>query len=206
MRWIRVKIHDMTKLVIPGCCPNCLSSSMLRPVSIVRTVGVPFGGFISHRSQWPFCHRCAAWVTRHTRWKTRYVTARAGLLALGTVIIALGTNDRGIHPSAWWLLLAAIVVAVVGTFIANLIQRFAKTPSDCLSNFPTVAPLRGGAAFLSGRIFGEFYFRHPIYVERLFQLNTPDNVSVDPLDFSSSMSKYLQKHPPEKNSDTEMVS
>lgn len=206
MRWIRVKVHDMTKLIIPDCCPNCLSSPPLKPVPIVRTVGVPFGGYISHRSQWPFCLRCAAWVTRHTRWKSRYVMTPAALLAFGTITIAVMTNDRGIHPSAWWLLLAAVVVAVFGTLVANLIQFFSKTPSGCLSNFPTVAPLRGGAAFLSGRLFGEFYFRHPIYVERLLQLNSHENVSVNQWAFASSMSKYLQKYSPETSASNESVS
>ena len=167
----------MSQLVIPDECPNCLSVPAHTRVSIVRTVGVPFGGYISHRGEWPFCARCAGWVTRHARWKSRYVMTPATLLAVASCAVAVLTYDHGMHRSTGWLLLAAIVVAVSGTLVANLTQWLAKTPPGCLSNFPVVAPIRGGSAFLSGRVFGEFGFLHPVYVDRLLALNSPDNVS-----------------------------
>ena len=193
MRWIRVKIHDMSRLNIPHLCPNCLDDGELVDTPIVRSTGVPFGVAITTTSSWPFCKRCAEWTRHHSNWQKWYAIGLGGLLAALALIIAVMTNDRGMHPSAGWLLLAAIVVAIGGCFVASFIQMFSLKPEGCLSNFPTVKPISGGKAIFSKRITGVYDFTHPVYVAQLVQLNYPETVKVNEKTLKRAMADYQKQ-------------
>lgn len=194
MRWIRVKIHDMSRLNIPHLCPNCLDDRELVATPIIRSTGVPFGVAITTTSSWPFCKRCSEWTRRHTKWQKWYAIGPGALLAALALIIAVMTNDRGIHPAAFWLLLAAIVIAIGGCFVAMFIQMFSLKPEDCLSNFSTVKPISGGKVIFSKRITGVYDFAHPVYVAELVKLNDQEIIKVNVNVLKRAMSAYQKKY------------
>lgn len=177
MRWIRVTIHDCSKLRYPDVCANCLQSPADVPTPIVRAVGGPFIAITTH-AVWPLCDRCSTWTTRAARWSRRYVIVPAGILAASALIVALFRAPGGplISPVAMWLLLGSIVVAVVGCFVATVLQWLAPRPDSCVSNFPAVRPLRGGQPIFSRRTFAVLEFRNPLYVEALIAENDPGNI------------------------------
>lgn len=177
MRWIRVTIHDWSKLQYPDVCANCLQSPADTLTPIVRSVGGPFVGAITTHAVWPLCARCSTWTTRSARWCKRYAITPAGILASLALIAALFRTPGGllVSPLAMWLLVASFVLAVVGCFLATIAHWFARRPDSCISNFPPVKPLRGGQVMFSRRTFAVLEFLHPLYVEALIAMNDPDN-------------------------------
>jgi hypothetical protein len=98
----------MSKLILPVVCPNYLAADPQSPISVVRSMPG-----VTTTIDWPFCERCALTFSQYTKWKKKFAIMPAVLLAFLGGLIAAMTNDRGIHQSAWWCLLAAVVVSVL---------------------------------------------------------------------------------------------
>ena len=188
MRWIRVWIYDFDKLVLPDICPNCLCSPADFWVPIVRC-----SGEITVRSHWPYCGRCLRQLRRYGRWKKWFAIAPASILAFFALLFAMQTDNRGVNPSAMWLLFAAVLVATTGFFAVALIQWWSRIPDSCLSNFPTVKIIRGGKVFLSPRTFAILDFAHPVYVERLLAINEAATLSVDRGFLQKALAEYERR-------------
>lgn len=178
MRWTRVTIRDMSQLRLPNVCANCLQSPADTLTPIVRSVGGPFIGAITTHGQWPLCERCSEWTTRPARWSTRFAIIPAGMLAALALLLALFRPQPPafINPTSMWLLLASLLVAMFGCLFATSTHWWSPRPDSCVSNFPTVRPMRGGTALLSGNSFAVLEFLNPLYVEALLAENDSDNL------------------------------
>ncbi len=195
MHWIRVRIKNTRELTVPDICPNCLETPADVPTPIKRTVFAPDLASSTTHGQWPFCAFCSDWVSRPTRWERRFgILPALGLLLLAAIVaVATMLWSNGVHNTAYWLLLAAIVVGFVGTVIPTLIHMVNRKPSKCLSVYPTVKPIKSGRSFLSGKIAATYKFAHPVYGERLMAENDPDNVEVDEQQLRKSKFVYEKK-------------
>ena len=182
MRWIRVKIHDLEKLVLLDMCPNCLAAGASVPVSIVRNLVVPGTlsvGLMQWKYQWKFCPACAKRFRHYERRKRWFVFVPAVLLAFFAAVVAAMNPRPAILPSPFGFLLTSLFVGLVGSFFLSLFQRFASKPEGALSNFPTVKLLRHGESFGGKRRWGIFYFAHPTYVRQLVMANDPETLTVN---------------------------
>jgi hypothetical protein len=193
MRWIRVNISDVTKLVLPSVCANCMQHPADTPTPIVRSIGGPFVGSVTTHAQWPFCKRCSGWCTRSARRCKQYAIVPALLIAVFALFLAwYKPNVSGFNPMALWLLLIAFLVAVVGCTAITLVQWLSARPNSCITNFLAVRPIRGGKALFSGKWFAAYEFLHPLYVEALINANDPDNVSCNPKQLEKAKAAFLK--------------
>jgi len=186
MGWIRVKIIDKDRFEMPDICPNCLDSPVTENVSLTRSWGVPLVASYSMKGEWPFCTRCASWVTRDRRWQWRFALWPAILLFLIWLAIAMYmsyTNNVG-NPAFMWLLLASGAVAVVGTIVCYLVHFFSPCPDTCISNVPTVKPI-------DHKVFD---FEHPIYVEHLLSINPQGVLKINEKKLKKTIAKFESRH------------
>ena len=193
MRWLRVTVKDTSKLTFPDVCPNCLQSPADTPTPVVRSAGVPFAVAFTTRGTWPFCSRCSAWITRPAKWKRWFAIGPGVALAAVALYLATQPTDRAgsVNPAALWCLLAAIIVAVGGSFVATTIHWLSPRPDKCISNFPTVRPIRGGTALLSRKTFASFDFRNPLYVEALVAANDLENLKYSDKALTTAKRRFL---------------
>jgi len=179
MRWIRVNITDLRFLSMPNECPNCLDGNATEEVGLRRFVGIPLVWYRKVKAPWPFCPRCAELVTRDRKWRWWFAYGPSLLLlAAAFILFVWGPPGFDTTRIAVWLLLAAGAIGLGGSMIVGIAHRLWPKPEGCLSNSPPVIPIRAGEALFSDRLFGDFYFRHPIYVEKLVSLNDSENVAV----------------------------
>ena len=197
MAWVRVKIHDTSQLAFPVECPNCMQQPAATPTPLVRSAGVPFAVSITTHGNWMFCQRCSEWHARPTRWKKWAGILPGALLAVLALYFAWSSLDNpgGMSPAAGWCLLGAIVAAIGGCTIAHLTHMFAPLPENCISNFPTVKPIRGGTAMLSRKTFAIMDFKNPLYVDALLAANPGDNVQYSDKALTKARSRFHAKWP-----------
>jgi len=114
----------------------------------------------------------------------------AGVLAAIALIIAWRASSQAVSipGSAGTFLFLAVIVAIFGGTIANLIHSRSPRPAGCLSNFPPFKPIRCGNAAFTKRTFLIADFAHPLYVQALIDANEPDalKVSLKSLDKASA--------------------
>ena len=194
MRWIRLTIHDCSRLRLPDVCPNCLKSPADTPTPIVRSIPGPFLGYMSTQVQWPFCKRCSIWTMRSARWCKWCAVAPAGILAAVALFRSMSVN-RTMDDTfvSLKILLGSFVVAITGWTFATIIHWWAPRPDSCLSNFPTVKPLRGGKAMFSGKTFAVLEFLHPLYVEALLAVNDSENLKFNPRTLEKAKASFLRR-------------
>lgn len=194
MAWVRVKIHDTSQFTFPRECPNCMQQPATAPTRLVRSTGVPFAVSITTHGNWLFCQRCSDWHTRPGKWKRWGGIVPGVLLAALALYLAVSSMDDpgGITPAAGWCLLASIATAIIGCTIAHFAHWFSPLPDGCISNFPTVKPIRGGTALLSRKSFAIVDFRNPLYVDALLAVNPGSNVECSDKALSKARTRFLR--------------
>ena len=175
MRWIRVTIHDTSKLVIPDTCPNCLATNADSLVPLRHLVGIASKTTL----HWSFCERCSDWVTRPARLRKWFVIMPALFFCFMAVAIAIYSDNLGDNSTSAWLIFSAIIIAFGGWIIVPIIQWCEPLPDSCISNFPTVKAVRQGKGLFSGKHYMTLKFAHPVYVELLLDLHDGSTLTVD---------------------------
>ena len=158
---------------MPAICPNCLAEPADTDIPLYRSFGVPFAFASTTSMRWPFCRRCARWVTRPKKLQWLFAIGPALLLlaiSLALTVIS-ASSPAPLRFPIWILFLASLPVSFLGSLIVYGLHAMADKPDTCIANFPTVRPIRRGVTLLKSQQYLVIDFAHPIYVDYLIEIN-----------------------------------
>jgi len=195
IRWVKVKILDMSRVTLPDLCPNCLGPDAAQHVKVYRSYGIPFVASFSLEAEWDFCDHCAASIRRgrRMRWLIGYGPALL-MLIVGIAMAVINANSNTPKlPTAIFILLA-VGFGLFGTLSAILWHKFGTRGPGQIANGTTVKPVKVLQSF-TGKIKGiELRFANPIYVEQLISANDPEIIRTNPKRPAKAIQRFESKH------------
>ena len=114
------------------------------------------------------------------------------LIALGMAINNASMNSPTSPVFAFFW--SGFFISIIGVLVAKLIYVIKKKPEGCLSNHPTVKPIRNETTFTGKIKSAEYDFAHPIYVEQLLALNPPEVVQVNQKHLDKAIERFEYAH------------